>query len=215
MYRGDGAFGQFCVVMPEQDAVLAITAGLMEMQPVLDLVWEKILPAMRAEALPGDQTAAQNLAASLSDLKLIPPKGAAASPEAGRISGQTYHFAPNHLQLDSFQLDFTKNVFSYRLAGDGRRRSLHHLEFGIETWVEGADSLHSTLARPNVAPQKVAASGVWVADDTFRLTLCQYESPFIFTLDFRFSGQQVFLDSQVNVDFGPLDAPQLVGTVSC
>ncbi|MDQ3396803.1 MAG: beta-lactamase family protein, partial [Deinococcota bacterium] len=27
-YRGDGAFGQFCVVMPEQDAVLVITAAV-------------------------------------------------------------------------------------------------------------------------------------------------------------------------------------------
>ena len=29
-YRGDGAFGQYCVVMPDQDAVLAITSGLAE-----------------------------------------------------------------------------------------------------------------------------------------------------------------------------------------
>ena len=26
-YRGDGAFGQYCIVLPEQDAVIAITAG--------------------------------------------------------------------------------------------------------------------------------------------------------------------------------------------
>src|SRR5207237_1000798 len=30
-YRGDGAFGQFCIVLPEQDAVLAITSGLRDM----------------------------------------------------------------------------------------------------------------------------------------------------------------------------------------
>ena len=27
LYRGDGAFGQFCIVMPQQDAVVAITSG--------------------------------------------------------------------------------------------------------------------------------------------------------------------------------------------
>ena len=27
-YRGDGAFGQFCLVMPEHDAVLIITSGV-------------------------------------------------------------------------------------------------------------------------------------------------------------------------------------------
>jgi CubicO group peptidase (beta-lactamase class C family) len=43
-YRGDGAFGQFVVVMPEQDAVFAMNSGLMDMQPVLDILWE-LLPA--------------------------------------------------------------------------------------------------------------------------------------------------------------------------
>ena len=32
VYRGDGAFGQFCIVMPDQDAVLAITSGVEIMQ---------------------------------------------------------------------------------------------------------------------------------------------------------------------------------------
>ena len=27
-YRGDGAFGQYCIVLPEQDAVIAITSGV-------------------------------------------------------------------------------------------------------------------------------------------------------------------------------------------
>jgi CubicO group peptidase (beta-lactamase class C family) len=38
-YRGDGAFGQFVVVMPEQDAVFVMTAGLDDMQPVLEHLW--------------------------------------------------------------------------------------------------------------------------------------------------------------------------------
>src|SRR5262245_43043714 len=43
-YRGDGAFGQYCVVLPEQDAVIAITSGVRDMQAVLNLVWDKLLP---------------------------------------------------------------------------------------------------------------------------------------------------------------------------
>src|SRR5262249_17904140 len=45
-FRGDGAFGQYCLVMPEQDAVLAITSGVKDMQAVLNLVWDKLLPAL-------------------------------------------------------------------------------------------------------------------------------------------------------------------------
>ena len=39
-YRGDGAFGQYCIVMPEQDAVLAIISGVRDLQAVLDKVWD-------------------------------------------------------------------------------------------------------------------------------------------------------------------------------
>ena len=43
-YRGDGAFGQFCLVLPEQDAVVAMTGGTEAMQAVLDHVWDHLLP---------------------------------------------------------------------------------------------------------------------------------------------------------------------------
>ena len=51
LYRGDGAFGQFCIVMPEQDAVVAITSGGRDMQAVMNLVWEKLLPALQVSAV--------------------------------------------------------------------------------------------------------------------------------------------------------------------
>ncbi len=51
-YRGVGAFGQYCVVLPEQDAVVAITSGVKDMQGLLNLVWEKLPPALKSESLP-------------------------------------------------------------------------------------------------------------------------------------------------------------------
>lgn len=53
-YRGDGAYGQFCVVLPEQDAVLAITGQSLDMQAVLDAAWEHLLPAMDESAAGPD-----------------------------------------------------------------------------------------------------------------------------------------------------------------
>ncbi|MCC2032397.1 serine hydrolase domain-containing protein [Microbacterium allomyrinae] len=44
-YRGDGAFGQYVVVMPEQDAVVVITGGLPDMQAPLRVLWRELLPA--------------------------------------------------------------------------------------------------------------------------------------------------------------------------
>lgn len=51
-YRGDGKDGQFCIVLPSQDAVVAITANTPDMQGELNIVWEKLLPAFQDGALP-------------------------------------------------------------------------------------------------------------------------------------------------------------------
>jgi CubicO group peptidase (beta-lactamase class C family) len=45
-FRGDGKDGQFIIVLPEQDAVVAITAQLVDMQEELDEVWRHLLPAL-------------------------------------------------------------------------------------------------------------------------------------------------------------------------
>ena len=73
VYRGDGAFGQYCIVLPEQDAVIAITSGVKDMQSVLNLVWDKLLPAMNSQPLvPADQDR-QKLTDTLRRLSLRPP----------------------------------------------------------------------------------------------------------------------------------------------
>ncbi len=78
-YRGDGAFGQFCLVLPEQDAVLAITAETVQMQRVLDRVWLHLLPAFdRPGAADADAALAERLASRrmpLPDAEPAPPAG--------------------------------------------------------------------------------------------------------------------------------------------
>ena len=69
-YRGDGAFGQFCLVLPEHDAVVAMTGGTEAMQAVLDAVWEHLLPGLVTEA--GDGAAQPDLDRRLEGLTLAP-----------------------------------------------------------------------------------------------------------------------------------------------
>lgn len=46
-YRGDGAYGQFCVVLPEENAHVAITAHEeRNTQGLLDLIWDHIIPQL-------------------------------------------------------------------------------------------------------------------------------------------------------------------------
>jgi CubicO group peptidase (beta-lactamase class C family) len=51
-YRGDGAFGQFCVILPAHDAVVVTTASTRDMQAILDAVWTHLLPALETSKAP-------------------------------------------------------------------------------------------------------------------------------------------------------------------
>jgi CubicO group peptidase (beta-lactamase class C family) len=62
-FRGDGAFGQYCLVIPELDAVVAISSGVRDMQKVMNVVWDKLLPAMLAVAIAENATARAALSA--------------------------------------------------------------------------------------------------------------------------------------------------------
>lgn len=65
VFRGDGAFGQYCVVLPKQDMVIAIFSGLEDMQAVLQLLWDHLLPAVGdAPLTPGEDAAALEAALS-------------------------------------------------------------------------------------------------------------------------------------------------------
>ena len=72
-YRGDGKDGQFCIVLPKQDAVIAITAETRNMQQQLDLVWQHLLPAFHDETLPDIPVELDKLRSSLAKLKLARP----------------------------------------------------------------------------------------------------------------------------------------------
>ena len=60
-YRGDGAGGQFCVVIPDQDTVVAMTADTGNLEGELSAVWDKLLPTFQPSALPEDAAAQSKL----------------------------------------------------------------------------------------------------------------------------------------------------------
>jgi CubicO group peptidase (beta-lactamase class C family) len=73
-FRGDGARGQLCVVMPDQDTVIAITADTGDMQGELNVIWDKLLPAFQAGALPDDAAGQEKLKQVIAKLEAHPAK---------------------------------------------------------------------------------------------------------------------------------------------
>ncbi|MEN3330688.1 MAG: hypothetical protein V7641_53 [Blastocatellia bacterium] len=209
-YRGDGAFGQYCIVIPELDAVVAITSGVRDMQSVMNLVWEKLLPAMKANPLPEDAAARRQLEAKLASLTVRLPAGQATSPRAAKLSGRWYEFPENNRAIQAVALDFNSGspALIVRTAGGETRTPI-----GIGSWAKSrsgfANGLDQFLSVP--AHPLVAASGAWTADDIFTVKMVAYETPFYTTLAFRFDGDRLLLDAEHNVAFGPTKLPQLVG----
>ena len=86
-FRADGAYGQYIVVMPDQDAVVAITAESFDLQGELNLVWSHLLPAFRSGRLPADAEGAGTLRRRLSALALPPHKAGVPSAITGSVRG--------------------------------------------------------------------------------------------------------------------------------
>jgi hypothetical protein len=201
-YRGDGAFGQYCVVMPDQDAVLAITSGIPDMQVVLNLIWEHLLPAMRSAPLPDDRMSQEQLAHKLASLALTPQEGARSSELAASVSGKSYALEPNQRGIETISFNFgpEPNIVTARDS-----HGEHRIACGNGTWVSGT----TTLSSGN--PQPIAASGAWLAADVYAVQLYYTATPFCYVFTCRFADERLTIDMRSNVAFGPTELPQLVG----
>ena len=103
-FRGDGASGQLAVMLPEQDAVVAATAGVCGMQEELDVIWEHLLPAFADAPLPADPAGLARLREAEHGQRF--DLGPAGAPSPALPFGETRRFAcaPNPFGLVSLAL---------------------------------------------------------------------------------------------------------------
>ena len=75
-FRGDGAAGQLCVVIPEKDAVIAITADSGNFQGEMNAIWDHLYPAFQDHGVPEDVGAQESLKKAIATLTAHPAKKA-------------------------------------------------------------------------------------------------------------------------------------------
>lgn len=180
-YRADGAFGQFCLVLPEQDAVIVMTSAADDAQAVLATVWQHLLPGFSHRPLsgPGIARDTATLEQRLASLTLPPALAAHAAEERAYARNASVEIAPRP----------EIRVTGVAPAGDDSWRvALSHAdpvlpaelpEFEVvaapDEWVD------TTLRLPGDRELPVAASGGWL-DDIFRLELALVQTPHRMTL---------------------------------
>jgi CubicO group peptidase (beta-lactamase class C family) len=196
-YRGDGVFGQYCIVMPEQDAVLAMTSGIdvFDMQQPLNLIWEMLLPAMHAGPLPDDTAAQDALSRKLRSLSMIPVHGQAESPLVEQISGRTFQADGNELGIETIALSFTGADCTVSVRTPGGEETI---PCGYGKWQRGQPT--ALFSQPLLFDRTpIATSGAWTADDVFTMLVRLYETPFYYTMVCHFADDEMLLEIQVNV----------------
>jgi len=206
-YRGDGAFGQYCIVMPEQDAVLTMISGLQDMQVVLNKVWEHLLPALQPESLPANSQAYHELCDKLATLSLPLASGGASSLNAEQWSGKTYRLEDNYFKLESITIRFAERD-STLILRDGRGE--HPIQVGYSTWLKGISNARGRGDEP------IAASGAWTAENTYEVRLCCTGDAYCPIYRFHYTGDKLQLEIEPNAiwDWEPAGVTKITGRSS-
>jgi len=209
-FRGDGYYGQYCLVMPEQDAVVVITGEIGPMQQELDLVWANILPAMQAGALPENPAEFSALRQELQSLVLAIPKS---STHSLRPGGK-YALAPNAFSLPSV-------TFVFSAEGCTLNFPAFSLRFGWENWIlnEGSRPYPFPLGNSFPMTSALAGTATWLNADTLQLNLQRTEAMNGDRITCTFSNESVtmeFLNSIAEKSQGqdaPESRPPLIGSL--
>ena len=209
-FRGDGAFGQYCLVLPEVDAVVVITSGVRDMQAVMNLVWDSLLPAMHSAPLKADPSAHRQLETKLSGLTVPLPSGRPTSSLGAMVSGRWYGFPENERGIRAIALETSGESPALLVRGAaGETRT----PVGTGAWAKSRNGFTDGINQFLTVPTHplLAVAGAWTADDLFTLKLLLYETPYHDIVTLRFDGDRLLLDAEHHVSFGPAKEPQLIG----
>jgi beta-lactamase family protein len=205
-FRADGAFGQFIIVMPDQDAVIAITAETPDMQDEINLVWKYLLPGMYQNKLPDNINRSSYLKQKLSSVALPSPAKTSASQLEKNISGKTFLIAKNDNQIKSISFQFKDGLCDVSFKTD---TAVHVLTFGSGNWQTGETTRHGpyllSSAKANqsgLPPFKIAGRYSWKDDHTLQLVLRYIESPHSERMIFDFDKNNVSVEIQNSLDYG-------------
>lgn len=182
VYRGDGAFGQLCVVLPRQEMVVAVTAGTGDIQQELDVFWDTLLPGVAEGPLPADPEAQRELERRLAALRIDPPEGDASCEMAEAVSGAAYELPDNALELERLTLACGEDP----VLTLGWRGQTLVLPVGFGAWRTTENGL------PWEQYPRTSCAGAW-RDGKYHLDLIHSSTPFTDHWTLEFDGNALVL----------------------
>ena len=205
-YRADGAFGQYILVLPGLDAVIAITEETPKMQDELNLVWDDLLPAFKKDKLPEDPKSLTALKAKLSTLALIPEPGSFTSLKTNKNLIKYFVLEPNENHIESVSVQIRDSICHFILKTG---TDSYDLFYGAGSWKTGQTNKPGPYAVDDamenwaiLSPYKVAGNFFWRDDQTLVMQMRYIESPHTEIFTCHFDGKNITIDIERSFDYG-------------
>ncbi len=201
-YRGDGAFGQFCIVVPSADMVIAMTSSVDDMGAVMQAVWDYLRFAPAPSPLLEDASGCAALRSRLAGLSLPGPIGEPTSPTAQRVAGCAFvnenAKGPHRSLTFDFEPDGGCEMTFERTNGKQMVRS-GGIEWDIHKNPEGRD---------------VAMRGAWSDPTTYTISMKCLDGPEGRSFTCRFEGDRVECRETKRGYFGPSEGRSFDGKMA-
>jgi len=199
-FRGDGAFGQYVLVLPEEDAVIAITSETANMQDQLNLVWKYLLPAFGTGKTSKNKNEDAMLKQQLGLLKISLPAQADSVFAVPGISGKVFTIEANPKKIETIGFAMNEDIITLTLQVG---TDSYAIRFGEGRWTEGT----TTLLGPSLVERakghfvglpasQVAGNYVWTSASTLAMKLRYIDSPHTLTMTFHFDQNKISVDMQ-------------------
>jgi CubicO group peptidase (beta-lactamase class C family) len=171
-FRGDGAFGQFCVILPEHDMVVATTTSTPAMQAILDAMWTHLLPALDRPA--ADARSQYALASRLGALELPYYQARAEPPDWSPWSS-----APFGVTYAASNSPVVPTLTSVQVQHDGSQPRVTLCEKdNALTFAVGTHGWATSTPIDSFGQQiPVASAGGWSDSKTLRVEVIFLETP--------------------------------------
>lgn len=207
-YRGDGAFGQFCIVLPDKQCVIVFTAGH-ESQAVMDSIWDKLYPNI-GDILPENKIAYDKLIDAALTLEYKITHISDKSPIIENINKKTYEIDENTRKVSEINFNFNDDelVMSAIINDKKHLLPINNNEKTYGNWMFGINSYSDNKL------SKAVIEYTWKDDYTMAIVIRYYETPYTETITIKFDNDSLNLKSCLNVSFGDKELYCLNGKYS-
>jgi CubicO group peptidase (beta-lactamase class C family) len=182
-FRADGAFGQFSLVLPEQDMVVAITSESFDLGKSMNLVWTHLLPNVKSNALPINTKANTTLTRQLKQLSISVPVGESLSTPFDRM----YTVKENDHGYKTIRIKATEELVTIWIMRTG---GMDSVRASMNGWLENAKPFYwSRTADANSRSTKMAASARWKSKNELEVRQLYAETPHSDYITISFGGE--------------------------